>query len=353
MNIIVLCGGLSPERDVSISTGTKVVTALRKHNHNAILVDLFYGYTLPYNQPEDIFTSVQQSEAFVIQEDIPDLEDLKMIRKKNKGRRIGENVFEICKVADIVFLALHGDDGEDGKIQAAFDLHGIKYTGTGMLGSAVSMNKEIAKKLLSQNGIHTPEGFTIHKNDTNYKNPIFPCVVKPTNGGSSIGVSIVQDPSSFHQALEEVFFHEDSAIVEQFIKGRELSVGILAGKALPAIEICPKSGFYDYKNKYQEDLTDEYCPADLPSETTAKLQETAIQVFNTLTLLVYGRIDFILDESGKIWCLEGNTLPGLTPTSLFPQEASAAGITYEALCEMIIAESLKKYSKEMIDTPII
>jgi D-alanine-D-alanine ligase len=343
MNIIVLCGGLSAERDVSITSGTMVASALRRRGHKAVLVDLYFGYPNSYKNPQEIFDSVYDDGIAAVSETAPDLEAVKASRKQANDSRMGDNILEVCRAADIVFMALHGEDGEDGKVQATFDMAGIKYTGSGHLGSAIAMNKAVSKQLFQQNGIRTPNGISLSKNDHEYKNVGFPCVVKPKSRGSSVGVSVVSAPEEYRAALQLAFNYEDDVIVEQYIKGRECDVGVLAGKALPVIEICPKTGFYDYKNKYQKGLTDEYCPADLPPEITEKLQRTAERVFETLLFDVYGRMDFIVDAAGEVWCLEGNTLPGLTPTSLMPQEAAAAGMSYEDLCEAIIAHSLKKY----------
>jgi len=343
MNIIVLCGGLSAERDVSISSGTMAAGALRRLGHKVVLVDLFFGYPHPYENPSEIFERQEEISVAHVGESVPDLEALRRARGQDNDSRIGDNILEVCRAADIVFVALHGRDGEDGKIQAAFDLAGVKYTGTGFLGSALAMDKWIAKQLLQQNGVRTPRGILLKKGRAPYGNVGFPCVVKPRSGGSSIGTSVVYEEKDYPAALELAFSYEDDVIVEQYIKGRECDVGVLDGKALPVIEICPKSGFYDYKNKYQKGLADEFCPADLPPEITEKLQRAAERVYEALCFEVYGRMDFIVDESGEVWCLEGNTLPGMTPTSLLPQEAAAAGISYEALCQRIVELSLKKY----------
>jgi len=297
---------------------------------------------LPYEKAEDIFDAEYFDDLGGIGEDVPDLEAL---RKQRGGRgRIGANIIEVCSAADIVFLALHGEDGEDGKVQAMFDLYDIKYTGTGTLGSSVAMNKEVAKKLFAQSGILTPKGITVNKYDAEYANVGFPCVVKPRSGGSSVGTSVVDCEDDYAAALELGFKYEDNLIVEQYVKGRECDVGVICGKALPVIEICPKSGWFDYTNKYQSGMTDEYCPADIPEETAKLLQEAAVKVFDALLLEVYSRMDFIVDEAGKAWCLEANTLPGLTPASLMPKEAAAAGIPYDEFCELIVTESLKKYN---------
>ena len=345
MNIVVLCGGLSAERDVSITSGTMVTAALRRRGHKAVLVDLFFGYPPYFVDPAEIFNIEYDDAIAAVAEKEPDIVAVKASRLQVGDSRMGDNILQVCKAADIVFLALHGEDGEDGKVQAAFDLSGIKYTGSGHLGSAIAMNKAVSKQLFDQNGILTPKGVNLSKNDTEYINPGFPCVVKPRSRGSSVGVSIVNTPEEYPAALELAFRYEDDIIAEQYINGRECSVGVIAGKALPVIEMRPKAGFYDYKNKYQSGLTDEYCPADLMPESTAMLQCSAEHVYEVLMLDVYARMDFIVDEQGKAWCLEGNTLPGLTPTSLLPQEAAACGLSYEDLTESIIAESLKKYER--------
>jgi D-alanine-D-alanine ligase len=273
----------------------------------------------------------------------PDLEAVRKSRNQPNDSLIGDNIIEVCRAADIVFMALHGEAGENGKLQALFDVMGIKYTGCGYLGSAMAMNKAVAKSIFRENGILTPEGITVNKYDENPANVGFPCVVKPRSGGSSVGTSVVQNEAEYKAALALAFNYEENVIVERYIKGRECDVGVIAGKALPVIEICPKSGFYDYKNKYQAGLTEEYCPADLPSETTEKLKRAAEAVFNALYLDVYARMDFMVDEKGDAYCLEANTLPGMTPMSLLPQEAAAEGVSYADLCEKIIQESLKKY----------
>ena len=342
MNIIVLCGGLSSERDVSITSGGMIAAALRRLGHRAVLVDLFFGYTKPYSDPSEVFIREPDDSAVApVGEEIPDLDAIRKLRGGNS--RIGDNVLELCSAADLVFLALHGEDGEDGKVQAMFDLHGIKYTGSGTLGSAMTMDKGVAKQVFLQNGIPTPPGTVVTKG-SGYECPVgFPCVVKPENGGSSVGTSIVRTEAEYAPALDLAFSYEDSAIVERYISGRECDVGVLCGRALPVIEICPEGGFYDYKHKYQSGLAREYCPADLPPEVTEKLKRTSEQIFRALKLSVYARMDFIVEDNGDIWCLEGNTLPGMTPTSLMPQEAAAEGISYDQLCAIIIEESLKKY----------
>ena len=346
MDIVVLCGGLSAERDVSISTGTMAAQALRNLGHRVVTLDLFFGYTHEKGELniEELFKTGYGSGGAAVAEQVPDLDALRATR--SDGSSIGENVFEICKAADIVFIALHGTDGEDGKIQAAFDLLGIKYTGSGSFGSALAMNKSVAKQLIEAHGIKTPRGIVLHRSDYTTANSVgFPCVVKPCSCGSSVGTSIVETADDYVAALHEAFRFDDTVIVEQYIKGRECDVGVLAGKALPPIEIIPKTGFYDYKNKYQAGLTHEICPADMSEELTQRLKTLVLAVNDALMLEVYARMDFMVDESGEVWCLEANTLPGLTPTSLLPQEAAAVGIDYDGLIDAIVRESLKKYGE--------
>jgi len=344
MNIIVLCGGMSTERDVSLISGKKAAEALRRLDHKTVLVDLFFGYPHPYNDPHEIFDHNFSDDIDATINDVPDLDALMAKRGGDNRSRIGSNIIEICSAADIVFLALHGNDGEDGKIQAMFELYGIKYTGCDSLGSAMAMNKGVAKTIFLQNGISTPTGITVNKNDNEYKTPGFPCVVKPRSGGSSVGTSIVGSEKEYADALALAFKYEDDVLVENYIKGREFSVGVINGKALPVIEIVPRAGFFDYKNKYLDNMTDEYCPAHISESAAKQLQRAAEAVFEALMLKVYARIDFILDESGREWCLEANTLPGLTPSSLMPKEAAAAGIPYDDFCALIIEKSLEKYN---------
>ena len=348
MDIIVLCGGLSAERDVSLSSGAMAAQALMRLGHRVITLDLFLGYTPSQGELdiEALFQAGYGSGSAAVAEQVPDLDALRAMRPD--GSRVGDNVFAICKAADIVFMALHGTDGEDGMIQGAFDLLGIRYTGTGSFGSALAMNKSVAKLIFESHGIKTPHGVVVRRSD--YKlteNAGFPCVVKPCSGGSSIGTSIVESEKDYAAALSEAFRYDDAVVVEQYIKGRECDVGVLAGQALPPIEIIPKSGFFDYKNKYQEGMTLEICPADFSGETTKKLQVLALAVFDALMLEVYARMDFMVDEDGEVWCLEANTLPGMTPASLMPKEAAAAGIDYDGLIDMIISESLKKYGESV------
>lgn len=343
MNIVVLCGGLSHERAVSISSAAGIAGALREKGHRAVVIDVFFGFLGEYKSPADIFEAGEPEGSSDIDVRIPDLEEIKRSREQGGDSSIGDNVIEICMAADIVFMALHGEDGENGRLQATFDVFGIKYTGCGYLGSAVAMHKGISKDLLKVRGVKVPFGRALSRGDYLPGDIPMPCVVKPCSGGSSVGVSIARSREQLDSALEEAFRYEETVLVEAYIEGREFSVGILGNITMPVIEICPESGFYDYEHKYQGGMTKEHCPADLPENIAAKMQEAARKAFETLKMQVYGRVDFILGDDGEIYCLEGNTLPGMTPFSLMPKEARTLGMSFGELCEMIIEESMRKY----------
>lgn len=331
MNVVVLAGGLSPERDVSLASGMLISNALVEKDHSVLLLDLYKG--IEDNEMHLLFSNKKRNYDFTIDEEIPEL------TKKNTKNLIGRNVIKICKMADIVFLALHGSIGENGKLQAIFDCMGIKYTGSSYEGSILAMDKILTKKILEHDNIKTPKWHLLK--NVRKENIKFPVVVKPANNGSSIGVSIANNLEEFEVAIIECEKYKDEIIIEEYIKGREFSVGILDKTALPPIEIIPKAGFYDYKNKYQEGKTIEICPPKISQDKIKEMQQIAIKVHNALLLGAYSRIDFILDENGNFNVLEANSLPGMTKTSLLPQEALVAGITYEDLCEKILLSNLK------------
>ena len=345
MNIAVLCGGLSMERDVSITSGTGVARALRERGHKVVLIDLYLGHPGVFSDPRSVFEANEEIAGYSVAEQVPDLETVRALRP-DSSCRIGPNVLELCRAADITFLALHGEEGENGKVQAMLDLYGVRYTGSSYLGSALAMNKSLSKTLFRENGIPTPQGVTLTRGGAGSFGPSFPCVVKPCSGGSSVGTSIVHDRAQYREALDLAFRFEDSVLVEQYIQGRELTVGVMDGAAMPVIEIIPRSGFYDYKNKYQAGATLEICPAEIGNEATLRAQRLAERVFSALMIDAYCRVDILWDsQSGEMYCLEANTLPGMTPTSLIPQMGTAMGMDYGELCERIIALSMKKYEK--------
>lgn len=342
MKIVVLAGGISTERDVSLASGRMIYEALKRSGHQAMLLDVYLGYDKP--DYESVFEQEQDwaKEIGSVGEKNPDMEAIKALRRDGDQSFFGPRVMEICQAADIVFMALHGENGENGKLQAAFDLMGIRYTGTDYVSSALAMDKGLSKELFLQNGIATPKSCCVSLAEAAQSQVAFPSVVKVCCGGSSVGVYIVHNDTEYQQALQEAAKYDTQILIEQYIKGREFSVGVIDGRALPVIEIAPLNGFYDYKNKYQAGSTVETCPADLPEDIAAAMRSEAEKVFRVLRLKAYARMDFMMDESGSFYCLEANTLPGMTPTSLLPQEALAEGMSFEALCEKLIEVSLNK-----------
>ena len=299
MKIVVLAGGISTEREISIVSGTQVCKALRSRGHQAILVDVYFGR-------ED----ADPMQAFTDEYDV-----------------------------DAAAAYARSFDG-----QAAFDLLGIRYTGSGYLGSAIAMDKGLSKQLFWQNEVPTPAGFILRKGEDislEAHGMTLPCVVKPCCGGSSVGVTIPKTQEEYEAAVADAFSYEDVIVVEEYIKGREFSVGVVDGIAYPIIEIAPIEGFYDYTNKYKAGSTVETCPAVLTKEQTEQMQAYAVKGFKALQLDNYGRLDFMMSKDGKMYCLEANTLPGMTPTSLLPQEAQALGMDFADLCEKLIAVSAK------------
>ena len=348
MKVVVLAGGISTERDVSLSSGTMIYRALKKRGHQAILLDVYLGYEwVPSAEGETIDSIFDRDKDWAetlgsIAEENPDIELIKAMRPDGEKNFFGPNVIAICQAADVVFMALHGENGENGKIQACFDLMGITYTGTDYVSSALSMDKGLSKELFAYHGIPTPAGIRLKKGQKQEKTVPFPCIVKACCGGSRVGVSIAFKEEEYEKALQEAFLYDDEVIVEQYIEGREFSVGVMDGRALPIIEIAPLQGFYDYKNKYQPGSTIETCPAQLSEEKTKEIQDYAEQAFRALRLKNYARMDFMMNKAGEVFCLEANTLPGMTPTSLLPQEAAAEGVSFEELCEKIMSTALIK-----------
>lgn len=334
MKIVVLAGGFSDERDVSLSSGAQIANALIKRNHDVLLVDLLVGFpnAVDFDTAYDAYR--EKEYHYSVSETAPNIAELK--KKYQVENEIGENILSVCQSADVAFLALHGGIGESGKIQALFDIYNIKYTGSSHKASALAMDKILSKELMAFHGINTPK-WQIYQNGLDVK---LPCVVKPNDNGSSIGVALVESEEELSKAIEEAKGYQTDILLEETIRGREFAVGILGTEVLPIIEIIPKSGFYDYKNKYQAGSAEEITPAHLSSELTQEMQQMALKVHDILGLSGYSRIDFMMNSNNEIYCIEANTLPGMTPTSLLPQEAKASGIDYGLLCERLIAVSL-------------
>ena len=345
MKIAVLAGGLSPEREVSLTSGSLIANALQREGHAVLLVDAYLGIEIDPTASLDLLFKTDTAYSYEVSEIEPDLDALK--KESGMGNAlIGKNVIAVCRAADVVFLALHGASGENGQIQATLDAYGIRYTGSGYVGSLLAMDKDISKKILLSAGVNCPIGQTVPCGNADVasieKEIGYPCVVKPCSCGSSVGIGMADNREELIKALCLAAKYEERILVEKRIVGREFTVGVLDGQALPPIEIIPKAGFYDYKNKYQAGRTEEICPADISVAETEEMGLIALRAFSALRLRDYARFDFMQDRDGVFWCLEANTLPGMTPTSLLPQEAVAVGISYDALCSKIAEIALKR-----------
>lgn len=348
MKIIVLAGGYSNERDVSLCSGAGVCKALRERGHQAYLLDAFMGIEYDSDKLEEVFTLPDGglSISTGIKTEEPDLDALWNSRPGDSLSYLGPNVLELCQMADITFMALHGSLGENGKLQATFDVLGIRYTGPNSLGCALSMDKGVAKEIFKMQQVPTPDGTHLLRKDKDKSlddlGLKLPVVVKPCSGGSSIGVFIVHTDEEYKHALEQSFQKEEEVVIEPCIDGREYACGIVDGKALPLVEIVPSDGWFDYANKYQLGGASEICPAQsLSPEQTAQIQAAGEKAFAALRLDVYSRADFIVDNNtGEFYCLEVNSLPGMTAASLLPKAAKAAGYEYGEFCELIIEKSL-------------
>lgn len=331
MKIAVLLGGTSAEREVSLASGLAVVRALRERGHEVAAVDTARGYIPPAEEagllPEGVHAAppgrMENPLAPAALTDLPQLRD-----------------------ADVAFLALHGGMGEDGTLQALLDLLGLPYTGTGMIGSAMAMDKDISKRLLRDAEVPTlpwriarAPAYAIDM-DAVDDFVTYPCIVKPSRQGSSVGLHVVREPEGLRAAVDDAAQHDTEVMIERFVRGRELTVGVLGDQPLPPVEIRPKKGLYDYESKYTPGMTEYLCPAPLDQETTAQVQAYALRAFRVLKLRGYARIDFILAKE-QLFCLEANTLPGMTATSLLPKGAAAAGIPFPELCERIVRLALE------------
>ena len=351
MKITVLAGGISPERDVSLCSASLISNALLSKGHEVAFVDVYEGipsYKSGETDLDALFTKPDSGKTFSysIPKEEPDLDAL-IASHNGRQELIGPGVLDLCKKADAVLIGCHGGMGENGRLQAVLDCYDIPYTGSGYLGCALAMDKHLTKTLLLQFSIPTAKWVIFDpQKDTleDIKREIgIPCVVKPIGCGSSCGVSIVKNEAEWEKAISYSTKYEKTCLVEKMIRGREFSIGVLDGQALPVIEIIPKEGFYDYEKKYQAGQTDEICPAVLSEEKTKEVQELALGVHRALGLGNYSRVDFILsEEDNKFYCLEANNLPGMTPNSLIPQEARVAGIEYADLCEKLVLSASRK-----------
>ena len=338
MRVVVLMGGTSSERDVSLASGLRIASALRAKGHTTVAVDTVHGALTPAQEAAMLERGVMRTLP-------PDRQALARLG----SRTLPQAVRNLGGGGDVdaVFLGLHGGQGEDGTVQALLDLTGVPYTGSGHLASALAMDKDLAKRLFRDAGIPTPEWEVLRSgSEATWHAPDFarhvtstlgmPLIVKPSKEGSTVGLTLVKAPADLPAAIAEAFAHDDEVMLERFIPGRELTVGILGDQALPVGEIIPRHELYDYECKYTPGMAREVFPADLTGAQAAAVQELALRAFRVLKLAGCARIDFRMTVDGEFQCLEANTLPGMTELSLIPQAAAAAGITFPDLCDRIV-----------------
>ena len=325
MKIAVLFGGTSEERDVSIASAAQIVPSLRSLGHEVFAVDTATGRLPPAEEQKMLAASVATEP--------PSTTEIAGMR--NRAATLASAAFDI-KDVDVVFLALHGGAGEDGRIQAMLDLAGLAYTGSNHIASAAAMDKDMSKRLFRSVGVPTANWMMAPaKADEVTKQLTWPVIVKPNKQGSTVGLSVVRDPALLASAIERALAFDTEVMIEQFVPGREFTVGVLEGKALPVGEIIVPGEVFDYQSKYQAGGAREVFPADLSTSEAQVMQRYAVLAHNVLKLGVYSRVDFRRDPDGNVWCLEANSLPGMTSTSLLPQAAKAAGISFPQLLERI------------------
>jgi len=330
MKITVLMGGTSAERDVSLASGLRVAEALRQRDHEVVTLDTARGTLTPKDEKQLL------AKGNVVQREPPSQEELARMASETLPQML--RALPSLKEADVVFLGLHGGYGEDGTIQALLDMAGIRYTGSGHLASALAMDKDLSKHLFRRGGVQTADWVMARRDATAEEQMgrlTLPVVVKPSKQGSTVGLSVVKKREDLGAAIAEAYKYDDEVMIEQFVPGREFTVGILGDEALPVGEIIPKHEIYDYECKYTVGMAEEVFPAQIPSDRAREVQELARKAFQALKLRGYARIDFRMTEEGGFFCLEANTLPGMTQTSLIPQGAAAAGISFPELCERI------------------
>ena len=333
MRITVLMGGTSAERDVSLASGLRICDALRSRGHEVIALDPARG-----------IISEQEERAMraggAVGTAPPSLEALQGLSESLSPAFV--QTPEVLD-ADVVFLALHGGEGEDGTIQALLEMVRVPYTGSGPLASALAMDKDLSKVLFRAAGVPTADWIMAPATTAQVAATLgFPVVVKPSKQGSTVGLSVVKEPGALADAVEEAFRYDDEVMIERFVPGRELTVAVLGDVALPVGEIIPKHEIYDYECKYTKGMATEVFPADLTAEQTLELQAHALAAFRALKLRGCARIDFRMTEDGQYSCLEANTLPGMTELSLVPQAAAAHGLSFAELCERIAELALER-----------
>ncbi len=336
MRLTVLLGGVSAERDVSLSSGLRMAAALRELGHRVTCFDPAFG-TLSEDTEHALLAAGVGSHP-------PALADLAEMRHRTLSAEWITH--SDIRSAECVVIGLHGGQGEDGTVQAALDLAGVPYSGSGHMASALAMDKHLSKIVLRYVGVPTadwvmaPRRGEVVDSELVAERVGWPAVVKPSRQGSTVGLSIVRSGEELQSAIEEAYRYDDAVMVERFVAGREFTVGVLGDRLLPIIEIVPAKELYDYECKYTPGMAREFVPDDLSPETVEHMSAYARQAFEACGLDGYGRVDFRMDQADGLWCLELNTLPGMTPTSLIPQAAAAAGLLFPALCGHIVQLAL-------------
>ena len=350
LNIVVLAGGLSNERNLSLKTGVTVADVLRSRGNNVILLDSFMGYNETEELlPDDVFANSAKYSLNPgdIPNEIPDLWATKKRRKDQSDAYFGPNVLQICRQSDLIFIALHGAEGENGKVQAAFDLLGLDYTGCDYFSSAVSSNKAAAKQLMRTMGVPVPDGYSIKKG-SDIPNPedhglSFPVIVKPNNGGIGVGISIASDITAYEKAVKNAFRWDTEILIEEYFTGREFAVCTVEGKALPVLEKLPLETTDKEKGLTMSGETANKCPAEIPDELAKALRKAAEDAAFALGVNAYAKMDFIVANDLKTFvCLECDSLPQLYPDSHLVISAKAAGRSFGDLCDKIMEMSLVK-----------
>lgn len=326
--VALLVGGTSPERAVSKMSGKGILQALKNLQYSVVVIDPAYGLHQP-NEEEQFFSE----------------KDFTEISNRNIIDAINSTMFDGI---DIVFSAMHGKWAEDGTIQSLLELRGLKYTGSKVLASSLAMDKEMSKLIFRQAGVQTADWFSVkHKSfepvliaDEIKQRFGFPCIIKANDQGSTVGLKFVKDESEVEEGIAIAQQYSNKALIEKYIPGRELTVTILLNEALPVLEIVPKSGFYDYEHKYTSGMSEYIVPAKISEKVFKRAQHQALLAFQSLGCEGYARVDFRMNEQNELYCLEVNTLPGMTPTSLVPKAAKAVGISFEDLVDKIIKQAV-------------
>lgn len=335
MKIAVLFGGTSDERDVSVASGSQVVRGLREAGHEVVAVDTARGVLDPDAERELLEAQVSSLP--------PGREQLDML---NTGNPTAITQAPELEGVDVLFLALHGGSGEDGTLQSLLELVGIPYTGSGPLGSGMAMDKDITKRLCRFAGVPTPDWRMAPVERAEVEKSLgFPLIVKPSKQGSTVGLTLVREAEQLEAAVEQAFQYDDEVMLERFVPGRELTIPVLGDETLPVGEIISKKEIFDYEAKYQPGMAEEIFPADIPEEVEREARRLALETHRALKLRCFSRIDFRLDDDGGLWCLEANTLPGMTSNSLVPKSARAAGVAFPELCERICRIAIEEHQR--------